>query len=51
MRARLPTLFDRLPKELLEVLKRLIIENTPDISRFCWENPTIFQAIDPDIRQ
>ena len=36
-----PTLFDRLPKELLEVLKRLIIENNIDICRYCWQNPTI----------
>ena len=35
-----PTFFDRLPKELLELLRQLIIENNPDVSRHCWKEPT-----------
>lgn len=32
-----PTLFDRLPAELRAILARMLVENDPEIARYCWE--------------
>ena len=36
-----PTLFDRLPKELRTILARMLMENDQQVSRYCWERGAI----------